>query len=58
MSAGLELLVRALNCRDVRYPLALCLQANCNKRKNVGLRSEDIDLLAEDLADLLDQGGF
>ena len=33
-----------------------CSCANCNKKRNVGLRSEDIELLSEDLADLLDQG--
>ncbi|KAI7843725.1 hypothetical protein COHA_002623 [Chlorella ohadii] len=35
-----------------------CSCANCNKKRNVGLRSEDIELLAEDLADLLDQGDY
>ncbi|PSC73191.1 hypothetical protein C2E20_3676 [Micractinium conductrix] len=35
-----------------------CSCANCNKRRSVGLRAEDIDLLAEDIADLLDQGDF
>lgn len=36
----------------------LLLAANCNKKRNVGLRSEDLDLLAEDVADLLDQGAL
>lgn len=35
-----------------------CSCANCNKKRSVGLRAEDIELLAEDIADLLDQGAL
>lgn len=35
-----------------------CSCANCNKKRSVGLRAEDIELLAEDIADLLDQGAW